>query len=380
MLVVLVIGYFYFKDTNLSLLISGYSNNEIKEIKQKLNDEQINTLLKYKKLNNIIDLINHKNFKEENLEEYINIINQYSNWDIDVVIEVINKNITDLETVDQFINNENFKTEKLLSYINYYTNNNVSIEKTIDLVNKNIDFDQNTYSPIIDDIMNEKYFIDSRLDRYLNYYEKNQNKSPNEIVSVVNSNADYAFYSKTEISDLSKDNLVLVNKFYSLPSNYEPDDLVTIESPYGIGQLRKEAYEQFKKMYRDAEKENLKINIVSAYRSYSKQKNLYEKYVQNDGKALADTYSARPGHSEHQTGLTIDVVIDEEYFKNTDEFRWLQKNAHKYGFILRYPEKADYITGYMFEPWHYRYVGVDAATEIYNLGITFDEYYTFFIE
>ena len=125
---------------------------------------------------------------------------------------------------------------------------------------------------------------------------------------------------------------------------------------------------------------NWSYNLVKISRAFTNIKNLYEKYVQRDGKALADTYSARPGHSEHQTGLTIDVVIDEEYFKNTAEFRWLQKNAHKYGFILRYPEKADYITGYMFEPWHYRYVGVDAATEIYNLGITFDEYYTFFIE
>lgn len=129
-------------------------------------------------------------------------------------------------------------------------------------------------------------------------------------------------------------------------------------------------------MCKDALKENIKLYGGSGYRSYSTQSGLYNHYVKEDGKANADTYSARPGHSEHQTGLAIDIVTSKGGFvyENYQEYKWLIKNSYKYGFILRYPKGKENITGYMYEPWHYRYLGTDIATEIHNLNITYEEY------
>ena len=107
------------------------------------------------------------------------------------------------------------------------------------------------------------------------------------------------------------------------------------------------------------------------------QKYLYNSYVSRDGKEEADTYSARPGHSEHQTGLAFDLNSIDISFADTDEGKWVVDNCYKYGFIIRYPEGKDNITGYIYEPWHLRYVGVDLATKLYNQGdwITLEEYY-----
>ena len=138
------------------------------------------------------------------------------------------------------------------------------------------------------------------------------------------------------------------------------------------------AKDAFEKMSEDARKENLNIIAMSTYRSYNYQEKLYTKYVNEDGKEKADTYSARPGHSEHQTGLAVDVYnqkVNYTEFESTEEFKWLEKNAHKYGFILRYPKNKSKITGYVYEAWHYRYVGPKTATKIKKQNITYDEYY-----
>ena len=136
-------------------------------------------------------------------------------------------------------------------------------------------------------------------------------------------------------------------------------------------------------MYNDAAKNNLYLYISSPYRSYNRQNVLYNTYVKKDGESKADTYSARPGYSEHQTGLAFDLGTAENHdineFVESKEFKWMKNNAHKYGFILRYPYGKKYITGYIYEPWHYRYVGIDAATYIYNNNITFEEYYAYFV-
>ena len=114
----------------------------------------------------------------------------------------------------------------------------------------------------------------------------------------------------------------------------------------------------------------------SGYRSYAVQKTVYDSYVAKDGQALADTYSARPGYSEHQTGLTMDFIPIEDSFAGTKQDKWLQANAHKYGFVLRYPADKTSTTGYMYEPWHYRFIGVDPAIEMKEKGITtLEEYY-----
>ena len=115
----------------------------------------------------------------------------------------------------------------------------------------------------------------------------------------------------------------------------------------------------------------------SGYRSYELQENLYTGYVASHGQESADLESAKPGHSEHQLGLAMDLSIDgtlDESFGLTEQFDWLQENAYKYGYILRYPKDKVYMTGYAYEPWHYRYVGVEAATIIHNEDITYEEY------
>lgn len=162
--------------------------------------------------------------------------------------------------------------------------------------------------------------------------------------------------------------VLIANKKYPLPKDYAPG-----EDP--------EARAAFDKMAADAKKAGFNITAFSSYRSYDYQKQLYQNYVNREGKDKADRYSARPGYSEHQTGLAFDVgeverqdLWLEEEFGETEAGKWLMKNAHKYGFILRYPKGKENITGYMYESWHYRYLGVDLATKVKESGLTLEEY------
>ena len=170
--------------------------------------------------------------------------------------------------------------------------------------------------------------------------------------------------------------LILVNKIYSLDKNYVPNDLVVIDKKYSTKDIYicKRVNDKFIKMCNDALKNNLIIKAMSGYRSYEYQYNLYNDYLKIDKQEIVDTYSARPGHSEHQTGLAIDLCTDKnDYieFINTDEYNWVKDNCYKYGFIIRYPKGKENITGYKFEPWHIRYVG-KYASKIKD--ITLEEY------
>lgn len=157
--------------------------------------------------------------------------------------------------------------------------------------------------------------------------------------------------------------ILIANKTYSLPSDYNPNGLT------------EEFMNAYNKMQNAAKEEGINLKIVSGYRSYEYQKGLYNNYVKSDGKDNADTYSARPGHSEHQTGLAADLNLVDTSFENTKEGIWLANNCYKYGFILRYPKGKQGITGYIYEPWHFRYIG-DEAENLYNNGqwITLEEY------
>lgn len=158
------------------------------------------------------------------------------------------------------------------------------------------------------------------------------------------------------------DGVLIVNKTYSLPKDYNPGVDATAESA-------------FKKMQSAAASEGLNIYISSGFRSYDYQSGLYERYAQRDGYAAADRYSARPGHSEHQTGLAFDLNSIDDSFADTREGKWVAENCHKYGFIIRYPKGKEEITGYMYESWHIRYLGVDMATKVYESGKTLEEYF-----
>ena len=184
-------------------------------------------------------------------------------------------------------------------------------------------------------------------------------------------------------SNLNDNYAILVNKNYKLPDNYEPSDLILINEKYSIkGMARKKAKEAFEKLCEDALKENLKIINESSYRSYKRQLELYNEEISKKGLKANDSI-AIPGHSEHQTGLAFDLCTDKENMYNfikTEEFKWINKNGHKYGFILRYPRNKEHITGYIYEPWHYRYLGVELATKGYESKLTYDEYYFKYIK
>ena len=161
------------------------------------------------------------------------------------------------------------------------------------------------------------------------------------------------------------DGVLIANKSYALPSSYNP------------GGLLDSFQDAFSTMQSAAANDGISLSVISGFRSYSRQNTIYNNYVSRDGKAKADTYSARAGHSEHQTGLAADINSLSQSFKNTKEGQWLNEHCSEYGFIIRYPEGKESITGYIFEPWHIRYVGKELASALYNNGdwITLEEYF-----
>ena len=216
--------------------------------------------------------------------------------------------------------------------------------------------------------------------RYLEYQKENPNLSVENIVTYVNIGIDKPYYTNTKKAENLNTNLILVNKYNYLTEDYIPENLEPIDIAYARSgmQLVREAKEAFETLSEDAKKEGMNIIAMSSYRSYDYQVNLYNNYVATDGKEAADTYSARAGYSEHQTGLAVDVynkVLPYTSFEETEEFNWMQENAYKYGFILRFPKDKVNITGYQYESWHYRYVGKEAAKYIHNHDLTLEEYY-----
>ncbi|WP_226037999.1 M15 family metallopeptidase [Aquibacillus saliphilus] len=180
---------------------------------------------------------------------------------------------------------------------------------------------------------------------------------------------------------------VFVNKQRRLPDGYEPPNLVVPNVPFSFDyfdpkkQMRSVAATPLEELFLEAEAAGLDLVASSGYRSFQRQKQIYERNVETKGQEEADKFSARPGTSEHQTGLAMDVTTAEvafaleQTFKQTDEGAWLAENAHKFGFIIRYPEGDSEITGYSYEPWHIRYVGMDIAKEVYLNQMTLEEYF-----
>ena len=175
------------------------------------------------------------------------------------------------------------------------------------------------------------------------------------------------------------DGYLIVNKTYDLPSTWKPKNVWKSVPSSGFAKepLDKDAYSAWKDMLSDSKAVGLNLWAQSGYRSYDYQKDLYNSYVKRKGKAAADKSSARPGNSEHQTGLAFDLNTITTAFKDTAEGKWVKGNCYLYGYILRYPENSTDKTGYIFEPWHIRYVGKDLAKKLYNNGnwITMEEYF-----
>ena len=222
------------------------------------------------------------------------------------------------------------------------------------------------------------FFKENKITEYLDYKNKT-NLSLKESIIHVNIGLNNPFYTNVSLAKNIDKITMLVNKYHYVEEDYIPKNLITVNNFL----INKEAYENFINMKNDILKEGMNIRIISAYRSFSYQDNLYNNYLKKDSKDIVDTYSARPGYSEHHTGLAIDIdngKIDFNKFYLTKEFLWMDNNAHKYGFILRYPKDKEYITGYSYEPWHYRYVGREIATYIKKHNSTYEEYYYEFLD
>ena len=229
------------------------------------------------------------------------------------------------------------------------------------------------------------YFKHEYIDRYVDYKKKNKTLSNNDVVLRVNIGLDQEFYTNVKKALNVDTNYVLVNKFYYLDNNYIPQNLENIDSKYSASgrKLVNVARISFEFLAKKAKEEGYNIRAVSTYRSYDYQTSLYNNYVKQDGVENADKYSARAGFSEHQTGLAVDVdnvTSNFNNFENTEEYKWMLENAYKYGFILRYPKGKEDITGYIYEPWHYRYVGIEIASFINQNNITYEEYYFKYID
>lgn len=224
-------------------------------------------------------------------------------------------------------------------------------------------------------IISEPYFIKKNLKTYLEYAKDKDDMS--YVISKVNTLSNNEWYTSTKEANPDDGIKILVNKFHYLPSNFEVNDIVKVSNWYAYEghEIRKEVYDKYVEMWYKAKEEGLTLLINSSYRTNEQQ----EKEYKNSN----DEYASRPGFSEHQTGLALDIVTYDTIgnnFENTKEFAWLQNNSYKYGFILRYPKGKEDITGYAYESWHYRYLGVELATKVYNSGLTYDEYYAYYIE
>ena len=182
--------------------------------------------------------------------------------------------------------------------------------------------------------------------------------------------------------------LTLVNKVFALPEDYIPGDLVRPNVEFSFGNqdieksyMRQEAASALEKMFADAKSQDIHLFAVSGYRSYQRQDDNFHNKVNKIGEEAAAKIVAYPGNSEHQTGLAMDISSQSANFKLTEQFggtpegKWLMENAHRFGYILRYPKGLETITGYNYEPWHYRYVGLKAAAEIYKNQLTLEEYF-----
>lgn len=286
---------------------------------------------------------------------------------------VINK------TPEQIISDKGIK---LVSKENFVSEVNTLLEKgyTADEINQIYEYmsSKNITAILTNDYVDLSEFYQIRnfdflkINRY-KAYQTLENIPMKDAVTRVNLNLDLPFYSTiTEIEN--PDSLtVTVSKYRHLPSTYVPEDLENIPG-YNL-KLRKVAMDDYLKLIAASKLDGLYLIPYSTYRSYDYQVKLYNYYLQRDPQSVVDTYSARPGHSEHQTGLTIDIRSSSSFDNLTDkDYEWMLNNSYKYGFIIRYPKNSQNITGYMEEPWHIRYVGLEAATKIHEENISLDEY------
>lgn len=276
-----------------------------------------------------------------------------------------------------------FRVERLMDYVQVQQKYGFTPELTVRLVN-HPDYDPNeTYNERRINILYDKYCVGENRARYFVFEENAEAElGPSEIVALVNANRDRDYYTETEAANLENGDLLLVNKYYYLDHDFEVD-LVEQDARYGSvgGQMEVETYAAFEEMFQAAATDGYQLYVTSGYRGYEEQEEVFASYLAEGDEEYALKYAAKPGYSEHQTGRAIDVFTPGETtssFAYSPVAAWLAENAYEYGFILRYPESKEDLTGYNYEPWHYRYVGREAAAEIQARGITLEEYVAVF--
>lgn len=309
--------------------------------------------------------------------------NSMSSYFDDKEIELLEKTNTYDKVKNTCDNKESVKA-MMNDYNEKYVDTYCSLEiKNSEGVNKLIDAGLSNKE--IQEYLDVEYFHGNNVERYL----KQEGKSIEDKILKVNMNLDLKPYSTNTIIEDDSDLTLLVNKYSALPNGYKPDDLVDVNyvceqgvhyscSTMSKMQLRKEAAKAYEKFVEAAKKQDLEIVAIATYRTYEYQFGLWSYYKELYGEEYADTYYARAGQSEHNSGLAIDITFNDHPFNEIekyDGYDWILKNMHKYGFILRYPEDKVEYTKYGYESWHMRYVGKELAKYLYENNLTLDEYY-----
>ncbi len=319
-----------------------------------------------------------KVMKEKNIDkdkysktlEYVLLNNIYDEKFLDEYQDIEFNNETNFSNILTTFLPKGYKGKEI-NYILKLSDKNVAALKELEYI------DISNYYKI-------KNFNVKNIERYNKYKESNKDYSYENIVTYVNIKLDLPVYTDVVKVKDPDDLLVLVNKYNCLPDNYKPDDIVYEPGAYGNNvPMRKIIQEPFQKLQKAAKEEGINFKPSTAFRNQSFQATLYNKYVNNDGKEAADRYSARPGCSEHQTGLSIDlrnINLGTTGTRLTEEnYNWLKDNAYKYGFIIRFPQEKEFVTGYIFENWHIRYVGEKIAKIIHNNDLTLEEYIDLYV-
>lgn len=301
------------------------------------------------------------------------------------------------EVLDRYIEDKEFNFDRLDSYmdINYQDRDNFlsNVNKMLDL-NYSVEEINQIYSSVSDEFLTsvvlEEYvydiikylnvdiFKEENFDRYKAYFNGNYDKT----VLYVNIGLDKEYY--TDVTYTNEYSItMLVNKYHGVSEDFVVPNLTKIsdECSKDDNYLSGEAAEAFETMCRAAKEEGYSILANSTYRNYEVQQKTWDRYLNLYGQSYNDKYVTKPGFSEHHTGLAVDVKsANSSIFKKSKEYTWTTENSYKYGFIHRYQESKESITGIASEAWHFRYVGVDVATYMYENDLSLEEYYALFLD
>ena len=336
--VLLIVGLLLFFKDNIKLVIKGYTFKESVKIK----DLELTKRVLDKDYNKTFstflsaDKINTEYFEEYYKIDYLEDSDYISNVD---------------------------------SLLKFYKSDviNVLLKRDKDLVKYVID---NNIKDI-DKYLEYPFFNDSFINRYVSTFKGDYK----DAIVRVNIGLDKEEYTDPDIVEEYSIDLI-ANKHNKLGDNFEPKEITLLDHcSTGENYLSIDAKKAYDELCEASLKDNMKLGVTSSYRSTKDQQSVYNYYLKNNGEDYVKKYVSNPGFSEHETGLALDVKsLNSSIFANSKEFVWMKDNAYKYGFILRYPEGKDKITGYKYESWHYRYVGKEISKIIYDEGITFEEY------